>query len=79
MCVCVCVCVCVCITAEEWECQACEGLVCGEELWLQSAETTAAGCLSLFSAEPEGQTLQISGREGWLFTSKLQTVDESQL
>lgn len=54
----------VCVTAEEWECQACEGLVCGEELWLQSAETSAAGCLSLFSAEPEAQTLEISGGEG---------------
>ncbi len=70
--------VCVCVTAEEWECQACECFICGEELCPQSAETTAAGCLSLFSAEPEGQTHQISGGEGWLFTSQLQTVDESQ-
>lgn len=49
------------VTAEERECQASGGLVCREKLWLQFEETSAAGCLSLFSVEPEGQTHQISG------------------
>jgi len=66
------------VTAEEGECQASGGLVCWEKLWLQFEETSAAGCLSLFSVEPEGQTHQISGGEGWLFTSHSQTVEESE-